>query len=392
MQKTSHRRLPKAWTGTPILRTRCCLVWCVTLLCASHLRGWADEPVAIEKSPRPSFVVYAAERDEEFRSGLIRILLNASRGARVLKADTIEAALAADTEVLVLALPKWELPKLQVESLDALTRRKVICFGRGGVKLFGELGLELNCRQSMHGRTRSARLCMQENQTLSPPKSKEPFRIVLSEEERLRSGRLAQLNDDEPDFVYMGIHPEGESAGEVDIIASLDGEPESSPIVRQGNCVLIGVSVNPSDWTTSFKYLVSETCKALHDRKLEPFQTVRRNVVQPGKWTFTLAKQKSTSVPNRREFHFHFARPTRLTAVLEHHGSDHMRLIFLGHEERRLLFTPRLSNDGQSLELTVDIQASDIEDLGKGDWFLFVENRSEASADCELTIAFEDLP
>jgi hypothetical protein len=96
------------------------------------------------------------------------------------------------------------------------------------------------------------------------------------------------------DNFAMFLPPHDPNAADVDAIARWTADPNYAPIVRQGNCILIGIPAPATEWTPAYADLIRETCLALHQRKPEAFSTARRDVTKPGTYAFKLAKRGST--------------------------------------------------------------------------------------------------
>src|SRR5579863_8075212 len=104
--------------------------------------GAADKPgtkVEKEQALLPRFVVYASEEDEELGSSLLRVLRSKDKVERFARAGTIEKAAESDADVLVLAIVKSQLPKLEPQTLEALKTRKIVGIGPGAAQLFGQM-------------------------------------------------------------------------------------------------------------------------------------------------------------------------------------------------------------------------------------------------------------
>jgi hypothetical protein len=154
-------------------------------------------------------------------------------------------------------------------------------------------------------------------------------------------------------------------------------------IVRQGNCILVGVTSPVSLWTKSYSQLIGDTCIALHRRKLEAFSTIRHEVTRPGKYEFTLAAMNTVDRPFVRYFYFQFSKPTTLRAELEHSGSGAVMLCT--KSDRQDAFK------GETMTTITEITTEDIQQIGDDYWVLDVTNfDSKAEVNCKLTITTEE--
>jgi len=336
----------------------------------------AEDPIS--QPDRPKFVICASERDAEFGESLFRVLRRPGERARFGRAETIEQALESEAEVIVLVLPGRDLPPLEERTLAALKHRKIVGIGLGAARLFGQLGLEINNGACAHGAKAPAELTITKSELLGEPKDAKPL-LVLNEPE-------ADGNADKIDLFAMFVPSRSPNAAVVDVIARWTSDPNYAPIVRQGNCVLIGIPAPATRWTANYAGLVRELCLALKEGRLEQFSTARRTLTKPGDYEFQLAKRGSTDVEFETTRYLRFSEPTRLTVQLEHAGSDAVMLLFRGEDAA---FTHRERKDarqGETLTITADITADDIQKLGDRYWVLNVTNFGAAPADCKLTI------
>jgi hypothetical protein len=151
---------------------------CLIVILARVASLSAADPIAEDKTVRPKFVVYASEADAEFGSSLFRVLRGKGERARFDIAETIEQAVASVADVLVLVLPKRELPKLEIGTLESLKNRKTIGIGIGAAQLFGQLGLEINGGACAHGVKAPPSLTIGKSELLGEPKNAEPCPVL----------------------------------------------------------------------------------------------------------------------------------------------------------------------------------------------------------------------
>jgi hypothetical protein len=348
-------------------------------LSATSAANAADE----RKSAGPDFVVYASAKDADFGSSLFGVLRGKGKVTRLEKADTIEKAVASAANVLVLVLPKRERPKLEKRTLEALKRRKIVGIGYGAAQLFGQLGLEINDGECAHGVAGPPSVTIGKSALLGESQKADPVLV-------LEKAAEAEPNADKPDLFAMFLPRRGENSSAVDAIARWTTDANYAPIVRQGNCVLIGISVPATWWTAPYADLIRATCLALHERKLETYSAARREVTKPGTYEFKLATGGSTDQPFTKMFYFHFTEPKRFSAKLEHAGSDSVMLMFMGQDEGLTHSTRQDARRAETLNITTIISRRDIEKLGERYWTLDVTNFGAKSAvDCKLTITIE---
>jgi len=341
----------------------------------------AADPPDDSKQLNPKFVIYAAEEDAEFGSSLLTLLRGKGERARIDKASSIQRAIESTADVLILVMPGRELPKLEKSALEALKKRKIVGIGYGAAQLFGEMGLVINGGECAHGVAMPPSLTVTKSELLGEPKNAEPF-VALQVEE---------LNTNELDLFAVFLPPQGANAAVVDVIARWTTDRNYAPIVRQGNCVLIGIPTSSTSWTTTYVELISRLCLALHERKLEDFSTARYEVTQPGVYEFNLAKAFSTDAPFEKAFHFKFDRPVRINAQLENTGSESVMMTFMGQDTDRTHWTRQDTSQGETLKITAEISPQDITKLGDLYWSLHVTNFSLGKeGDFKLTITVDE--
>lgn len=357
------------------------LVSLLSQVAAAEPPAAAPIPATAEKPETavPKFIVYSSEADAEFRTALFRVLRGNDKVSRIAKADTIEKAVESEVDVLVLIMTGRKLPELEAKTIEALKKRKIVGIGAGAAVLFGKLGLEINLGACAHSGNVPPPVRISRSALLGDPKSTDPIQVCLDapEEEKL-------------DNFAVFLPPGGSDASVVDVIARWAEDPNYAPIVRQGNCILIGVPVPATRWTDPYANLIKEVCQALLERKTEPFSTARRELTKPGTYEFKLAKRGSPDEPFEKTFYFRFSEATRLTARLEHSGSEAVMLIFMGQDENRMNWTRRDARNQEALEIASIIRQEQNETLGERYWVLKVTNfGGKGVADCKLKITCE---
>ena len=300
---------------------------------------------------------------------------------RITKADTIEKAVESKVDVLVLIMMGRKIPELAPKTIEALKTRKVVGIGEGAAVLFGKLGLEINIENgaSSGNLPPPVRICR--SALLGDPKSIEPVPVCLE-----ASG------DEELANFALFMPPAGSNASIVDVIARWANDSNYAPIARQGNCILIAAPVPATQWTDPYARLIKDVCQALEERNLEPFSKARRELTKPGTYEFKLARLQSPDEPFEKTFYFRFSAPTRLTARLEHSGSENVMFMFMGmgQDERWMNVTRRNARNEEMLEIVSSISPEQNEALGDRYWILNVTNFDKNSGvDCKLKISFE---
>lgn len=337
--------------------------------------------LAADRKPATArFVVYAAEEDSELGSSLFRVLRGDEKVSRFAKADTLKKAIESESDVLVLVLPKRELPKLDKTVLDALKKRKIVGIGYGAAQLFGQLGLEINGGNCAHGVQGLPSVIVPKSELLGEPKTEEPIQVFRDDDE-------PPPNADRLDTFAVFLPPGKGSLSGIDPIARWHTDSNYAPIVRQGNCVLVGVPGPATRWTAEFADLIRQTCLALNERQLTDFSTTRRQLTKPGTYKFALARRGSTDEPFTKSFYFRFTESKQFSAKLEHAGSDNVMMLFMGEDEGRNHWMRQDARQQEELTIEAEITDADIETVGDRNWRLDITNFGAAnSADCQLTI------
>ena len=336
------------------------------------------------KAAHPAFVIYSPEEDAAVASSLLRVL-RASDGkpTRIAKAESIRAASESDANVVILVMTRLsKVPEIEKDVLVALKRRKIIGIGSGAAQVFGRLGLEINSGNLVHGLVPPASLQLTKSVLLGKPSAKEPIPLFTENADAI------ELETREAEFCAMFAHPRGKDAAIVDVIARWAQDPNYAPVVRQGNCILIGIPAPATVWSAPYSELVGKACFALCDRDLEPFTVAHRALSKPGSYEFKLAKRDSPDEPFDRAFFFRFTEPKKLTIHLTHSGSSSICLFFAGDHHEFIRGVRKDARNGEPLEISVEITREDIEAIGDRCWCVSAYNHDDGSpADCKLTIA-----
>ena len=357
----------------------CCLITMIRVISLS-----AADPDTESKTVPPRFVVYASEADTVFGSSLFRALYGNGKRERFVKAQTIEQAVESEAEVLVLVLPARELPKLGNGTLESLKKRKIVGIGYGAAQLFGQLGLEINGGACMHGVQSPPSLTIVKSELLGEPKQTEPLLV-------LQDKPVAEPDAAKLDLFAVFLTPRGSKASVVDAIARWTTDMNYAPIVRQGNCILIGIPAPATQWTPAYADLIREACLALQERKLETHSTARWDVTKPGTYKFSLAPRGNTDLPFDKTYYFQFTEAKGFRAQLEHKGSNSMMLLFTGQGESRNHWTRMDARQGETLKINAEISGEDIKKLGDRYWTLQVTNFGDnMPAECTLTSAINE--
>ena len=357
------------------------LIFCVCLMNLASLSAGSDVAPG-QDAVVPKFVVCASTDNAEFGSSLFRVLRSHEKVSRFDKAETIEGAITSDAEVLVRVLPTRLTTTFPQATIDELKKRKIVGIGYGAAQLFGQLGLEINDGACAHLNTTWPKLTIGESELLGTRKAERALSV-------LREGTRFAKGDVELVAVFQPVHHENSAV--VDVLARAENNANYAPIVRQGNCVLMGVAIPATRWTESYADLVRTICHQLHDRNLEQFATARRDLTQPGEHPFTLAKRGSTDVPFTKIYYFQYTKPTRFHAQLDHVGSDSVMLIFTGQDEFRTHFKRQDAFQQEQLNFEADLTLEEMGKLEGRYWELRVTNFGNDPVNCKLTITTKDL-
>jgi hypothetical protein len=307
----------------------------------------------------------------------LRTILRDGADLAAAKAPTLAAAIASPAEVLVLVLPDDRAVRLSSEQITRLQQRKVIGVGYGAARLFGQLGLEINAGACAHYGVSSMRLSLEPNQLVPLPEAGDSTGIA---------------HGDAPGPVdHVGLHIPKTShlMRVVDVIARETSDPNYALIARQGGHILIGV-VSPADaWTPAYAALFAAIARALHAAAAQPFARAAWETVRPGTYSLSLAHGRSTTKASQYEGYLRFSKPTPFSATLTIATSDNVMLLFMG--ERREHWAREDGEDGETLTISVDITAEDLQAVGDRYWHLRVVNFDTAHpATCELTLTYND--
>ena len=342
-------------------------------------------PVAAQQQgepPRtPAFAVLSGEIDTASMQVLTAILGGGDKQLPVVEVRSVRDAIGSKADVLIFPANHPIESQMGFHDLEDLKECKVIGIGRGAARLFGKMGLEITSGACASSRDLQPSITVENSELLGESWSgKSP--IVAFE---------LPSEEGEYDFNFaMYIPRKSHLCSVVDVIARWDGDENYAPIVRQGNCVMIGLAAPASTWTPAYRQLFRELAYALRDRKVEPFATAKWDVTKPGTYNFKLAKGRSTTELSGKTFYFKFAEPTTFTAHLEHEGSNSIMFHFMGERDYEHI-TRMDAHEGEPLEISIDITDGDLWNIGDRYWRLRVVNfDKEHTADCTLRIEYSE--
>ncbi len=334
----------------------------------------ADEPTA----PAPKFVIYASAEDAPMGTSLLRILHDQESVTRIEKTQSIDRAAESEADVIVVVAPRRRQLDVSKETLNRLKGRKIIGIGYGAAELFGEMGLEIEGGNCAHF-TSAPDLKVVSSRLLGDRPAIKTFSI-LKDDVDLNIGPRGT------DIFAMHLPPTSLDAKQLDAIARMGQQFNYTPIVRQRNCVLIGIPVPARLWSEEYANLVREVCRKLQARELEEFSELQRQLTKPGTYEFELAELGNANKPYGKMFYFRYDSPIQFKATLEHSGSNSVMLLFMG-EKKRIHWTRRDAKQEEPLEIDIEITADDIRQLEGKHWSLKVTNFGRSAAKCKLTIS-----
>lgn len=326
-----------------------------------------------------SFVFFSTNPDDETLPILRDLLLADETHAALLVASTLDEAVTADADVLILHLADDLPTDVSEELLQRLQERKVIGIGYAAAELFGQLGLEINGGACAHYGTVAPKILVEKNELLPTVSFGYPFRPLQLSPKAMNLDHFA-----------MHIPRHSELLTAVDVVARTINDENYAPIVRQGNFVLIGLVAPPEIWSPEYKELFQKIAFALQVREAQPFRRARWEISLPGTQDFALAEGFSTKAASGKKFYFRFSKPTTFSATLRHKGSNNMMLLFMGDRNREH-WTREDAGEGEDLEIHIDITEDDLQNIGDWYWYLQVTNfDTEHTAECSLTVEYEE--
>jgi len=340
-----------------------------------HYPTVVQDDRASEDMSDAAFVIFQSPANRAAMGQLRAVLINGS-DRTVDAAQTIDAAIASTAEVLILVLAEDRVAVLTGEQITRLQNRKVIGVGYGAAIVFAQLGLEINAGACAHFGAMSMQLSVEPNQLAQLPGLGDPAGIPHGN----ATGPV--------DHVGLHIPRPSQLVGVVDVIARAQSDPNYALIARQGHHILIGLDSPPDGWTPAYADLFRAIAHALHAYAAQPFARAVWETVRPGVYPLTLAKGRSTTEASEYERYLRFSKPTTFSATLAIAGSDSVMLIFMG--EQREHWTREDGSDGETLTITIEITAADLQAVGDRYWKIGVTNfDTDHPATCELTVAYQ---
>lgn len=356
-----------------------CAFIAVLVLPVSVLAAPSDS----DQADAPKFVIYASDQDAQTASSLYRILRGDDKTARFGKAANLDEAANSDAEVLVVVMSGRERIELAPSAIELLKKRKIIGIGYGAGALFGELGLEIQPGNFAHFRGVAPKLVACDSRLMDKSESKESFQIINDEQ-----SAIEQLNS--TDVIAMHLPVTSPDLKVIDAIARIDRSPNYAAIVRQGNCVLIGIPIPSRHWSKPYAAFVRQICIRMHDRELEEYAPLRREVTEPGTYEIQLDRIRSTERPYEKTMYFRFDSPKTFQARLEHSGSNAVMLMFRSSKAGAFRSMRKDARNEEPLEITMEISADAVEGLDGELCELQITNFGQTEVKGKLTITISD--
>ena len=331
------------------------------------------------RAQQADFAIFFSPEDAASSDALATIL-QGNGDSRIIHCSTVQEAVTSNARVLVLFMDYQEDKNFNEDQLEALKKYKVLAIDFGAAELFHRLGLEIHGGACVHDYNNLApKINVVENALFDVSKHNKtiPVFTLTSNEDPV----------DKNINYAMFIHPKSHLRTVVDVIATSKGDDVYAPIVKQGNCMMVGLAAPVSTWTTAYKEFFHDFSKALLHQPLKPFETVQWKCTRPGTFSFKLAQLKNKNEMYNKTFYFKFKEPTNFKIHLGHANSNHVTVSFMGPNKEH--WNRLDAEQGKPLELNINISEADINNIGDRYWQLSVINFDEKhSTDCELKIEY----
>ncbi|MDE0421884.1 MAG: hypothetical protein OXK76_13505 [Gammaproteobacteria bacterium] len=329
----------------------------------------------------PTFTIFSDANCPGWAEGFAELLREGS-AINVDFADSLDAAIDGESDVLILNLGRRDDEKLSPEQVALLGKRRVIAMAPG---------VDWLCRQlddlEVHGGMVSQDLPMVvvDSDLLGEGSPKVPMKPFAQPQERSEDWTP------QTPLVYWGTTDIDEFRPSVDYIVATEHYDKCAVVMRHANFVYAGVCAHPREWSVEYRDLMRRVALALSRTPVSDLKplVVERQIHPPGTVRFDLERSTHHESVNWRMFYFRFDRSTVFTATLEHAGSNAMMLLFSGGKER-LHWTRVDTEVGKTLTITANISAASIRAVRHRYWMLNVTNfDSENGASAKLTIRYD---
>lgn len=315
-------------------------------------------------------VIYQAPADWAATEALRAILREA--GLVAAAAGSLDTAIAAPAELLILFLPDAQPLTLSSEQIARLQQRAVIGVGRGAARIFDALGLALWAGAPIYSGA-ALPLVVEPNQLAPLP--------GLGDQAGTPHGGAGQ------NYGHFGLALPAASPlrASVDVIARSALEPRHVLMARQGRHILIGAVCPPYLWTPAYAELFVAVTRALRTAPPQALAQTTWETARPGVSLFTLAPGSSTSAAAQYLASLHVERPTTVSATLTVATSRDVLLLCTG--ALRAHWACAEGGAGATLTISVEILAEDLRAVEDPALRLLVVNRdAEHPATCTLRL------
>jgi hypothetical protein len=253
-----------------------------TVLACFVFLTWIDTacPLPADDAKLVSYALFAPGQTEKSTSALTALFTNEGKNASLAIVKTLPDAIASKADILVLAMNESDFNALGPYDAAALKKCKIIGIGFGAAKLFGGAGLKISAGNCAHGF--EPRILVQENATTPKEGFDEVFGVYSPYSQTYPAGDVDYM----PFGIYLGDkHPEIRPG--LDVIARYSGDAKYTPVVREGNAVLVGFNPHAEDWSPPFRALMAIVATELNatSSNLVPLQapnTAPNSIV--GEW------------------------------------------------------------------------------------------------------------
>ena len=220
-------------------------------------------PLRADDAKQVSYALFAPAQSEKSTSALAALLTHGDKNASFTRVKTLPDAIASQSDILVLAMNESDFNALGPYDADALKKRKIIGIGFGAAKLFGKAGLKIAAGNCAHGF--EPRIQVQDNATMPKDGFDKVFGVYGPNSQEYPAGDVNFM----PFGIYLGDkHPENRAG--LDVIARFSNAAEYTPVVREGNVILIGFNPHAEDWSPLFRTLIAIVASELNATSNHP--------------------------------------------------------------------------------------------------------------------------
>lgn len=324
---------------------------------------------------KTSFTVFSDANSPGWAEGFAA-LLREGPAVEVDIVDSLDAAVDAESDVLILNLGRRDDEELAPYQVGLLQKRRVIAMAPGVDWLCQQLD-DLEVQGGMVARGNLPVLLV-DSGLLGERSTDVPIMPFAMPQERTL-------------FVHHGGANIDDYRPSVDYILVAEHRQKCAVVMRQANFVYAGVCAHPDKWSMEYRGLMRRVALTLARRPAVDLMPiiVEREIHPPGTVGFDLEPITHHESAHSRIFHFRFDRPTAFTATLEHSRSNAMMLFFMGGK-KRLHWTRVDTEDGKTLTIAANISAASNRAVRHRYWILDVTNFDhDHGASAKLTVRYD---